>query len=93
MIITTCFHLLPVYIIVIPFQCQYRRARNALQLMENAITTPQLCVGVKKFALPHCTTTESSRYIREGVKKNRLFLGKSRKQRTPPTHRYSLGLT
>ena len=25
--------------------------------------------------------------------KNRLFLGKSPKQRTPPTHRYSLGLT
>ena len=31
--------------------------------------------------------------IREGVKKNRLFLGKSPKQRTPPTNRYSLGLT
>ena len=31
--------------------------------------------------------------IREGVKKNQLFLGKSPKQRTPPTHRYSLGLT
>ena len=31
--------------------------------------------------------------VREGVKKNRLFLGKSPKQRTPPTHRYSLGLT
>ena len=25
--------------------------------------------------------------VREGVKKNRLFLGKSPKQRTPPTHR------
>ena len=63
MIITTCFHLLPVYIIVILFQCQYRQAGNALQLMESAITAPQPCVDVKNFALPHCTPTESSRCI------------------------------
>ena len=31
--------------------------------------------------------------IREGVKKNRFFLGKSPKQRTQPTHCISLGLT
>ena len=32
--------------------------------------------------------------IREGVqKRNRFFLGISPKQRTPPTHRISLGLT
>ena len=31
--------------------------------------------------------------FREGVKKNRLFLGNSPKQRTPPTHRSGLGLT
>ena len=30
--------------------------------------------------------------IREGIKKNRFFLGKSPKQRTPPTHPYGLGL-
>ena len=60
MIITTCFHLLPVYIIVILFQYQYRQAGNALKLMESAITAPQPCVGVKNFALPHCTPTESS---------------------------------
>ena len=63
MIITTCFNLLPVYIIVLPFQCQYRRAGNALQLMENAITAPQLCVGVINFALPHCTPTDGSQCI------------------------------
>ena len=34
-----------------------------------------------------------SSVIREGIKKNRLFLGNSPKQRTPPTHRYGLGLT
>ena len=32
-------------------------------------------------------------YVREGIKKNRFFLGKSPKQQTPPTHRYGLGLT
>ena len=31
--------------------------------------------------------------IREGIKKIDFFLGKSPKQRTPPTHRYGLGLT
>ena len=30
--------------------------------------------------------------LREGVKKNRHFLGKSPKQRTTPTHPYGLGL-
>ena len=30
--------------------------------------------------------------LREGIKKS-IFLGKSPKQRTPPTHRYGLGLT
>ena len=31
--------------------------------------------------------------IREGVQKKSIFLGNSPKQRTPPTHRYGLGLT
>ena len=31
--------------------------------------------------------------FREGVQKNRFFLGNSPKQRTPPTHPYGLGLT
>ena len=41
----------------------------------------------------NCLRQKNNFFIREGVKKKRLFLGKSPKQRTPPTHRYSLGLT
>ena len=32
-------------------------------------------------------------HIGKGSKKNRFFLGKSPKQRTPPTHHHGLGLT
>ena len=31
--------------------------------------------------------------IREGIQKKRFYLGLSPKQRTPPTHPYSLGLS
>ena len=31
--------------------------------------------------------------LREGIKKKSIYIGKSPKQRTPPIHRYSLGLT
>ena len=41
----------------------------------------------------HTIFMVSNKRVREGVKKNRFFLGKSPKQRTPLTHRYSLGLT
>ena len=43
--------------------------------------------------LPLQKNHKSLFFIREGVKKNRLFLENSPKQRTPPTHRSGLGLT
>ena len=42
---------------------------------------------------PHPPTAQVWDSTKGRGKKNRLFLGKSPKQRTPTTHRYSLGLT
>ena len=36
---------------------------------------------------------EKKNRFREGIKNRLFFLGNSPKQRTPPTHRYGLGLT
>ena len=45
-----------------------------------------LCYGLRYISMQNS--------FREGVNwKNRFFLGNSPKQRTPPAHRYSLGLT
>ena len=46
----------------------------------NAVLTKYLCNSVFNM-------------LREGIKKIRLFSGNSPKQRTPPIHRYGLGLT
>ena len=59
---------------------------------ETATPTPEKTKSTRK-ADDWLKQDSKSVTIREGVKKNRFFLGNSPKQRTPPTHRISLGLT
>ena len=59
---------------------------------ETATPTPEKTKSTRK-ADDWLKQDSKSVTIREGVKKIDFFLGNSPKQRTPPTHRISLGLT